>query len=227
MKLRKYKKVISIMLVIGMVFSLTLTSFASEDSSMYDVFNFTNGYGYVGMVGVRVTIGAEADINVKMRVRTVTQDQIIDLIQEYKSYFTNEQYNKIISDESYRENGNGAKLLCCLLETKYGDGSDNCFAKVKDQEVRAENPEDQALLRAIKDLTEQEYILSGNLKVKGLSYTPTEACCFVKVARIRFKDGSTLNVINTNGTIAEPDGTRDSITGSDENTPLDLIPLHE
>lgn len=225
MKLKRFKKVISCMLVLGMVFSFPLASHA-ENYNEFDSFKISNGSGYVGRAGVRLTIGAEADINIRMKVKTVTQDQLIEFIETHKDKLTADQYREISEDSSFKAEGMGASLFNCLFSAVYGDGSSDYFANARNKDVVLGEQEDRALLKELKDITEQEYVLSGNIKAKGLSYIPTEAYCFVEVTRIQFKDGSTLKVINTNASVAESDGTRDSVKGSEDNQPLNLLPLY-
>lgn len=225
MKLKGLKKVVSCMLVLGMVFSFSLISYAAEDYKEFDSFKISNGSGYVGRAGVRLTVGAEADINIKMKVKTVTQDQLVEFIETHKEKLTAEQYSEISEDSSFTAEGMGASLFNCLFSVVYGDGSSDYFANARNKDVLLGEQEDKALLRELKDVTEQEYELSGTIRARGLSYIPTEAYCFVEVTRIEFKDGSTLKVINTNATVAEGDGTRDAVTGSVDNEPLNLLPL--
>ncbi|QUH27798.1 hypothetical protein [Vallitalea guaymasensis] len=225
MKLKGLKKVVSCMLVLGMVFSFSLVSYAAEDYNEFDSFKISNGFGYVGKAGVRLTAGAEADINIKMNVKTVTQDQLVEFIETHKDKLTADQYSEISENSSFEAEGMGANLFNCLVSVVYGDGSSDYFANARNKEVLLGEEEDKAILKELKDITEQEYELSGTIKARGLSYIPTEAYCFVEVTRIQFKDGSTLKVINTNATVAEGDGTRDAVTGSEGNEPLNLIPL--
>ncbi|GKX29926.1 hypothetical protein SH1V18_24060 [Vallitalea longa] len=225
MKIKGLKKMVSCMLILSMVFTLSFASYASEEHDEFESFKISNGSGYAGRAGVRLTAGAEADINVSMKVKTVTQDQLIEFIKTHKDKLTVEQYAEITEHSSFTESGMGGNLFNCFFSVIYGDGTDDYFANARSKDVLIEEQEDKELLKEIRDMTEHEYELTGTLKAKGLSYIPTEAYCFVEVTRIEFKDGSTLKVINTNGDIAAGDGSTDAVVGADDNPPLNLIPL--
>ncbi len=94
-----------------MVLSFSVVSLAAEDTE-YTQFKVSNGYGYIGKAGVTVQKGTTATINVKAKVSCVTMEQIMSIVREHKSEFTNEQFSYI--EEKIKKNNNIVQVYFVL-----------------------------------------------------------------------------------------------------------------
>lgn len=241
------KKTINCLLATAMVLSLScvqasaksldsnqtaLTATATEQGETnledYSSFKITNGVGAVGKAGISLTKGATADINVNVKVTCITQDDLVEFIQNNKSSFTAEQYSQITQSAAYQNGYSAATLLNGILALKFDNSSTNVwgtYTNVNGKQVTTGENENKQLLKSLHDMTQHSYELNGKLTAVGQSYIPTTAYCFVEVSRIQFQDGNILKVVNTKATIGDSNGSTSKVSDSSDNGPLILTEL--
>ncbi len=216
----KTKKIFCLILVISMIFSSFSLIFAEEETN-YEI-KITNGYGFAGRSNMRVNRGGIVEFKIDQNVKCVTTKEIKDLIIKNKNNFSQEQYSNLTEHYSFMYLGYGASLLRGLFGVKFGDSIDY-YKNANNKKIVMNDINDKNLIKAIHDLDEKEYKLTGTISATGKSWISTEPYCFVEVTVLEFEDGKKLKVINTNCTIAERDGTRDAVSGY-KLKPLSLIP---
>lgn len=194
----------------------------------YSSFKITNGYGVVGKAGVVLTKGASADIKVNIKVTCITEDQLLDFVQNSKNSFTTDQYSQITQNATYKKGNSAASILNGMLGLKFGKNSGNAWGTYKNanaKQVTTANDGDKEFLKSLHDLTQQTYELSGRITAVGQSRVPTIAYCFVEVSRVQFQDGTTLKVVNTTANVGDSNGSTSNVSGSSDNPPLILNEL--
>lgn len=194
----------------------------------YSSFKITNGYGAVAKTdNISLTKGATTNIDVNVKVKCITQDDLVNFIENNKSLFTAEQYNQITQNWVYKNGYSTATLLNGLLGLKFETNATNAWSaynNVNAKQVTTTKNEDKQLLKLLHDMTQENYHLIGELKAVGKSYIPiSNIYCFVQVSKVQFEDGNVLKVVNTKATIADATCSTSKVGDSLDNHPLSLV----
>jgi len=199
------KKIVSLLLVFTMVFSFGIVSFADETASQEKVL-IRNGKSTIGRTGVQVTKGAEAEITVDMELTCTTHEQIVEVIKEYESLFTQSQYQQIVESKYYKNKKFGAGLLCHVLGVCAGvqEGQSNYFKNANTNVTIKNDSKYKEFFNSISDVQQHKYKLTGTAKAVGLSLIPTEAFFVIEVTKMEFED-KTITVVNLNPETKDPD----------------------
>lgn len=192
----------------------------------YSSFKITNGYGAVGKTGISLTKGATADIDVNVKVTCISQDDLVEFIENNKNSFTAEQYSQITQSAAYQNGYSAATLLNGILGLKFdANNAWGAYTNVNAKQVNTSDKQNQQLVKSLHDLTQHSYELKGKLTAVGQSYIPTVAYCFVEVSRVQFQDGNILKVVNTKANVGDANASTSKVSGSSDNGPLILSEL--
>lgn len=199
------KKIVSLLLVFVMVLSFGIVTFAEETATQEKVV-VRNGKSTIGRTGVKLTKGAEAEINVEMELTCTTYEQIKDIIKEHKSVFSRSEYERIVESKYYKNKKFGAGLLCHVLGICAGmkEGEENYFKNANRNVTVKNDSKYKELFNSISDLQQHRYKLTGTAKAVGLSYIPTEAFFVIEVTKMEFED-KTITVVNLDPESKDPD----------------------
>ncbi|MDS0525935.1 hypothetical protein NNC19_09620 [Clostridium sp. SHJSY1] len=240
---KSIKKVINCLVVASMIFTLGSVKASAKVSTLnkiplapeqtennlkdYSEFKITNGYGAVAKTSVCLTKGAMTDIDVDVKVKCITQDELVEFIENNKNLFTAEEYNKITRSEEYKNGYSTATLLNGILGLKFASNSSNywrTYTNVNAKQVTTTEDKNKQLLKYLHDMGQKNYRLRGELKAVGQSYIPiTNSYCFVQVSKVQFEDGSLLKVVNRKATIADATCSTSKVADSVNNQPLTLV----
>ncbi|GKX30881.1 hypothetical protein SH1V18_33610 [Vallitalea longa] len=223
----KTKKIFSIILVISMVLTSSSLIFAKETNyddrtREYKSLKISNGYGLAGRSSMRITRGATCEFKIDTPVKCVTQKEIVELIKENISNFSQEELSILKKDISFNYEGFGSRLFCGLFGTKFNSSIFD-YKNAHNKEIIPSDTSGRNLINAIYNLEEKDYRITGTVCAGSNSYIPTQPYAFIEVTVIEFEDGKKIRVINTNSVVAEGDGTRDIIKYYKKYQPLYLI----
>ncbi|EFJ53006.1 hypothetical protein VOLCADRAFT_102625 [Volvox carteri f. nagariensis] len=178
--------------------SLPLT--ASEEMQGV-VKDFQTGYATTGSAGVIVQKGAWAELTFTMTMRAVTCGQISDMESKLVQNMSEDEKSTYKEAKQHYDGGFNVPVL-----SWFGVHLGASYDKTEVEKTRNANAhyDKQAkdVAQALEQRTEQWITVSGKLSAQGLSFMPTEASAYIKVAQVKLANGKTLNVVNTD----TPDG---------------------
>jgi len=184
--------------------------FASETDN-YSSANISNGYGLVTKVGAHASgKGAKVHMNVDFTMKTVTKQNMKKVLDKHKSLYTDEQWHTL--EENYAAGGFLGGVLAGAFGLLFGGGSYNHYKNQHDKEVKVDNKEHQKLVEDLHNVARSTIKYTGEVEATSQTQLPVDAYCYVEITTIKFKDGNSLSVINSDNPVAaDADGNTNNI----------------
>jgi hypothetical protein len=232
--MRKVKVWLSVVMVFVIIVSLSVVVFASDQSFKGKTITVTNGYGLLAKTGYKVSgLDTEAKIKIDSKIKCLTFDQVVDVVNKSNSYLDTKSYDSIVKGSSYSNKGKGAGLFCGFLSLGCGasEGDSKYFRNVKNKEFTVSSDKDTELLKNVFDMTEQQHHLTGEFTIRQHSLVPSEGSLYLELTRIKTFNAETnetesRTVISTSNVRAEDDeGVKCDLIGG--SLVLDGDPLNE
>jgi len=175
---------------------LTPAAATQSEHTDYSSAKITNGYGLVSKAGVSVQKGITAHLNVDLKVKTLTVNDVTTWLNENKSSFSEEGWSSVSKSKS---TAGAFGWLVGKNDKEFSNTSGKIDAS-SDQKV-------QGALKTLHQQQETELQIQGTLDAVGTSFIPTEGYVFVEVTTITFNDNTSMHVINTdNSAVADGSG---------------------
>ncbi len=163
------------------------------------VLNHTeSGYTSTTGVGVSVTVGASATVAFTATVTAVTDQQVQELDSALKSTLSQTETDHYQRTVQQYSGGLNIPLL-----SWFGINAGASYSKENVDQARSANTnydtQAKAVSKAMSQLMAGTLTISGTLTATGLTYIPTEAEAYIKVAQLYLNDGRVVNVVSTSG----------------------------
>ncbi len=167
----------------------------NNEDAKYDSGTVTNGYGQVSGVYATVQKGTKADLDVDIRLITISQNTFEQWKSDVLQYFNREEREKL--EENYGGFGLAGGFFAGGFGILFGGGDYNHY-KNKSESFHTENNEKKAgFAKSVYNLTTSEFQVRGKLVAEGTSFIPVTVCVYLQVTKIKFNDGKELHVLST------------------------------
>lgn len=168
-----------------------------EEVSDFTQYSSESGVGRITRTGISVTRGAYATLYFDITVRAIDAETLQRNDKEFEETLTSDEkavyrsrkaaWKKGLDIPLYKWIGaNFDKKVTAESFTEEARTQENYLAKVK------------AASQLLENSASTKIRISGSLKAKGISFRPTVAFAFIKLARVTFEDGSTQFVVSNN-----------------------------
>ncbi|MBD8520935.1 hypothetical protein [Lysinibacillus fusiformis] len=188
------------------------STISTDEATTYSKGTFTDGYGRATSLEVEVTDGATVDLMIDFTIETVAQETVKQW-KEYLYQHTTESEKKTL-EESYSIKGSANWLMGAFGFAKGGGNYSHYENKTDDFDFSNEQFK-QGFSTLIYNSKTETYNVKGNIKATGKSNIPTKATVFIQIATIKFTDGKTIHVTDSqNVIVADKLGKTDRVTSA-------------
>lgn len=192
---------------------------ATREISDFSDFKVTHGYGKLIRVGATVQKGTKTKLQVLIKFTSYKKNSYKAATDRVREHVEKNIVEHL--DECERENNQADWWLW------FHSSSESDYEHHKQQTSEEIVDSDEEKVKALEDNFSdetQDYEVSGEFEVEGLSMIPTTAYLFVEMLTITTSEGKSMNVIDSAAVAATEDGDTSKVK-IDGNPKLNILAL--
>lgn len=206
--------------IVDIVEEFLPVSLDRQEFSDFSEYTSESGHGRITKVGLSVTRGASAMMYFDIVVRAVDAETLNTHDEKFVETLTTEERVEYNSRKSTWKGGLNIPLYSFI-------GADFSKKVTKESFEIEESSQINYVAKAkaaselLESVSTTRIRISGSLKAKGISFRPTVAFAFIKLAKVKFDDGTT-QYIASNDSADVIAATQDGTVLPSEDTEVDI-----
>lgn len=166
-----------------------------EETSEYTAYTSESGFGRITKAGIRVTKGASAHMYYDIVVRAVDAETLNTHDQKFTETLTTEEWAAYNAKKSVWKGTLDVPLFSWIGADFSKKVTKESFEAASSTTVNYE-AKAKAASELLESVSTTKIRISGSLKATGISFRPTEAFVFIKLAKVKFDDGSNQYIVS-------------------------------